>query len=143
MLTAATLAQPISGTSNVDLRQVKILSRDDWARIQNQLHRKEIEAERRRSAKEKREELRNRSKELVKTWPNTLLGARQKKLEDRAKRLAEEEEERVKQDIEEAEYQAERRKEMINQAKTQQYYQTDRVKGFHVSYKLLVFFVYG
>ena len=36
-------------------------------------------------------------------------------------------------DIEEAKYQAQKRKEAIDRAKTQQYYQTDRVKGFHVS----------
>ncbi|XP_043931429.1 coiled-coil domain-containing protein 173 isoform X2 [Protopterus annectens] len=42
-----------------------------------------------------------------------------------------EEEERKKTDLEEAQYQAEKRKEAIEKAKTLQYYQTDRVKGFH------------
>ena len=41
-------------------------------------------------------------------------------------------EERVKLDIEEAKLQAEKRKEAIERAKTLQYYQTDRVKEFHV-----------
>lgn len=44
-----------------------------------------------------------------------------------------EEEERIAVDIEEAKFQAAQRKEAIDKAKTQQYYQTDRVKGFHVS----------
>lgn len=35
-------------------------------------------------------------------------------------------------DKEEAEYQERKRKEAIEKAKTQLYYQTDRVKGFHV-----------
>ena len=51
-------------------------------------------------------------------------------------------------DIEEAKYQAQNRKEAIEKAKTQQYYETDRVKGFHVCifYKLklssaIIFFI--
>lgn len=36
-------------------------------------------------------------------------------------------------DIEEAKYQAQKRKEAIERAKTLQYYKTDRVKGYHVS----------
>lgn len=59
-------------------------------------------------------------------------GQRQQKLEARQLREEREEEERKLKDIEEAKYQAERRKEAIDRAKTQQYYQTDRVKGFHV-----------
>ena len=41
-------------------------------------------------------------------------------------------EEKVKIDIEEAKHQAQKRKEAIERAKTLQYYQTDRVKTFHV-----------
>ena len=43
-------------------------------------------------------------------------------------------EERKKIDIEEAKIQAQKRKEAIERAKQQQYYETDRVKGFHVSF---------
>jgi len=60
-------------------------------------------------------------------------GQRQKRLEERQKRLEREEEERKKIDIEEALFQAEKRKAAIEKAKLQQYYQTDRVKGLHVS----------
>lgn len=49
-------------------------------------------------------------------------------------REAKEEEERQAIDIEEAKFQAQQRKDAIDKAKTQQYYQTDRVKGFHVSF---------
>ena len=59
-------------------------------------------------------------------------GQRQKKLESKKIREKVEEEERRKLDIEEAKYQAEKRKEAIVKAKAQLYYQTDRVKGFHV-----------
>lgn len=41
--------------------------------------------------------------------------------------------ERVKIDLEEAKYQADKRKAAIERAKTLLYYQTDRVKQFHVS----------
>jgi hypothetical protein len=61
-----------------------------------------------------------------------LQGQRQKKLEDRRIRLEKEEEERKKIDIEEAKIQAEQRKAALEKAKLQQYYQTDRVKAFHV-----------
>ena len=54
-------------------------------------------------------------------------------MEARDIREAKEEEERKLIDIEEAQFQATKRKEAIERAKTQQYYQTDRVKGFHVS----------
>ena len=60
-------------------------------------------------------------------------GQRLKKLEARAIREEKEEAERVQVDIGEAKFQAQRRKEAIEKAKTLQYYQTDRVKGFHVS----------
>jgi hypothetical protein len=63
-------------------------------------------------------------------------GQRQKKLEDRRLRLEKEEEERKKIDIEEALIQAEKRKAAIEKAKVQQYYQTDRVKAFHVCKKI-------
>lgn len=67
-----------------------------------------------------------------KTLIFSLQGQRQKKLEAKKIREAIEEEERKLLDIEEAKYQAQIRKEAIEKAKTQQYYQTDRVKGFHV-----------
>lgn len=42
--------------------------------------------------------------------------------------------ERTRIDVEEAKLQARERKEAIERAKKLQYYETDRVKGFHVSY---------
>ena len=50
--------------------------------------------------------------------------------------LCKSQEERVKVDIEEAKFQAAKRKEAIERAKTLLYYQTDRVKKFHVSHYL-------
>ncbi|XP_071108770.1 cilia- and flagella- associated protein 210-like [Haliotis cracherodii] len=117
--------------SGADLRQVTVLSKTDWERIQRELNRRQIEEDRIRRITEEREEQRNRSKEVVKNWGNTIAGQRQRKLEARKIRERREEEERVKVDLEEAQYQAAQRREAIEKAKTQQYYQTDRVKAFH------------
>ncbi|XP_052422203.1 cilia- and flagella- associated protein 210-like [Carassius gibelio] len=114
-----------------DLRQMVVLSKSEWQRVQdsvngvNQRNRSEI------AAAQEREALHMRSREQVKHWTNTIAGQRQKKLEAKKFREAIEEEERKQIDIEEAKYQAQIRKEAIEKAKAQQYYQTDRVKGFH------------
>ena len=65
-------------------------------------------------------------------------GQRQRKLEARKQREEKEETERLQIDIEEAKYQAAQRRAAIDKAKTQQYYQTDRVKSFHVSKSIKV-----
>lgn len=66
-------------------------------------------------------------------------GQRQKKLEAKKIRDDIEEEEKKQMDLEEAKFQELKRKEAIERAKTMQYYQIDRVKGFHVS--ILIFLV--
>lgn len=68
----------------------------------------------------------------------SLQGTRTRKLEARKLREQKEEEEKQAIDLEEAKYQAQKRKEAIEKAKTQQYYQTDRVKNFHVSQSLSI-----
>lgn len=60
-------------------------------------------------------------------------GQRQKKLEAKKIREQIEEEKRKLIDIEEAKYREQKKKEAIEKARTQLYYQTDRVKGLHVS----------
>lgn len=59
-------------------------------------------------------------------------GQRQKKLEAKKIRDDIEEEKRKQIDREEAEYQAQKRKEALQKAKTQLYYQSDHVRGLHV-----------
>jgi len=122
---------PHEGMPQPDLRQVTILSKADWERIQTQLHRKQIEEERLRKIREENDDRKKRSKDIVQHWGNTIAGQRQRKLEARKLREQKEEEEKKQMDIEEAMYQSQLRKEAIDKAKTQQYYQTDRVKGFH------------
>ena len=55
-----------------DLRQVTILSKGDWNRIQAQLDSSAREAERIRAEQEEKELLKQRSDNLVKNWSNTI-----------------------------------------------------------------------
>lgn len=59
-------------------------------------------------------------------------GQRQRKLEAKKIREQIEEEKRKLIDIEEAKYKEQKRKEAVEKARTQLYYQSDRVKGLHV-----------
>ncbi|XP_023142157.2 cilia- and flagella- associated protein 210 isoform X2 [Amphiprion ocellaris] len=114
-----------------DLRQVTVLRKAELQRIQDRPSRLKKEKERVREAAEQREALHQQSKEVVKLWSNTITGQRQKKLEAKMIREQIEEEKRKLMDIEEAKYKEQKQKEIIERAKTQQYYQTDRVKGLH------------
>ncbi|GAA6231206.1 coiled-coil domain-containing protein 173 isoform X2 [Lates japonicus] len=114
-----------------DLQKVTVLSKAEWLRIQDELNGVNKDKERMREAANQREALHLQSKEVVKLWSNTIAGQRQKKLE--AKKIREQIEEEKKKliDKEEAKYQEQKRKEAIEKAKTQLYYQTDQVKGLH------------
>lgn len=145
-----------------DLRQVTVLTKADWLRIQDELNRVNRDKESMREAANQREALHLQSTEVVKLWSNTIAvsclylicflkfrcackvkqhtvclhsskGQRQKKLEAKKIREQIEEEKRKLTDKEEAKYQEQKRKEAIEKAKSQLYYQTDRVKGLHVS----------
>jgi len=115
----------------IDASKVAVLQPRDWQRIQNNLSKFNREAQNYEAQKKDRESLHAASKELVKHWENTIEGQRLKKLQSRKLREEQEELDRQKIDIEEAKLQAKQRKEAIDCAKKLQYYETDRVKGFH------------
>lgn len=119
-----------------DLRQVKVLRREEFNRINDQLYAKERERRLFAEKQLEKQRLLTESKELVKNWPNTLIGERQKKLQAKKLREKEEEKQRALNDIEEEKFQAQRRKEAIEKAKTKQYFQSDRVKCFHSAFLL-------
>ncbi|XP_056145786.1 cilia- and flagella- associated protein 210 [Lampris incognitus] len=136
ILTSVSLSGPSAEedkwpTQAPDLRQVTVLPRAEWLRIQDSLNRVDRFRDTIREAAQQREALHLRSKEMVKFWSNTIAGQRQKKLE--AKKIQEETEEEKRKliDIEEAKFQEQMRKEAIEKAKAQLFYQTDRVKGLH------------
>ncbi|XP_043987391.1 coiled-coil domain-containing protein 173 isoform X3 [Gambusia affinis] len=89
------------------------------------------EKERLREAAKRREALHLQSKEIVKLWPDTIAGQRQKKLEAKKIREETEEEKRKEMAAEEARYKEEEQKEALTKARTQLYYQNDRVKGLN------------
>ncbi|CAB1435023.1 unnamed protein product [Pleuronectes platessa] len=114
-----------------DLRQVTVLTKAEWQRIQNEVKQGERDKESMREAENQRKALHLKSKQMVKEWPDTIANQRQKKLEAKKIREQIEEEKRKQLDIEEAEYNDQQRKEAVVKAKTQLYYQTDQIKGLH------------
>ncbi|CAH8848499.1 unnamed protein product [Trichobilharzia szidati] len=115
----------------MDIRRVKLISQPEWERLKSHLDMDSIEAAKIEEKKAQIEKIKAQSKEMVKNWTNTFLGARQKKLEDRANRIAEEEKAKLAIDREEEKFQAEQRKKAIEKAKLQLYYETDRVRNLH------------
>ncbi|XP_005815899.1 coiled-coil domain-containing protein 173 isoform X2 [Xiphophorus maculatus] len=113
------------------LRKITILSQTGWHRIQDEMNGVDKEKERLREAAKHREALHLQSKEIVKRWPDTIVGQRQKKLEAKKIREEMEEEKRKEMAAEEARYKEEEQKEALTKARTQLYYQNDRVKGLN------------
>ncbi|XP_069838944.1 cilia- and flagella- associated protein 210 [Dendropsophus ebraccatus] len=119
-----------AGTA-VDLREVAVLPRAEWERITSHANSLEKEARKLYEERKEREALHLRSKELVKNWTNTLSGLRKEKLQAKKLREEREEEEKKRMDLEEAQYQAEKRRQAIENARVKQYNQNDKVKTFH------------
>ncbi|XP_009693055.1 PREDICTED: coiled-coil domain-containing protein 173, partial [Cariama cristata] len=117
--------------NEVDLHQVIVFPKAEWERIQDNLGSTTREAARILAEKKEREEMHLRSKAAVKDWPNTIMGLAQRKLKAKKLREEREKEERKLLDLEEEQFQAAKRKEAIDHAKTYLYYQNERVKGLH------------
>ncbi|NXE46473.1 CC173 protein, partial [Casuarius casuarius] len=117
--------------NDVDLHQVIVLPKAEWERIQDNLGSTTREAARILAERKERKEMHLRSKAAVKDWPNTIMGLAQRKLKAKKLSAEKEEEERRLIDLEEAQFQAAKRKEAIDQARTYQYYKNERVKGLH------------
>ena len=69
----------------------------------------------------------------VKNWPNTIQALRKKKDDARFERFQKEEEERRRIDLEEAQYQAQVKREILSKANKQIYETNDRVKSFQTA----------
>ncbi|XP_077773301.1 cilia- and flagella- associated protein 210 isoform X4 [Podarcis muralis] len=115
----------------VDLRQITILPKKEWERIHDSLTAPAREAARIRAERKERKDLHLKSQALVKNWHNTIAGMAQAKLKAKKERQERDEEEKRKVDLEEAKYEAQKRKEAVAQSKLYQYYQNERVKDFH------------
>lgn len=114
-----------------DLRQVKILRRCEYDRLQNNLHSRKLAEEKAKLERMEKEREYKEYKELVKGWPNTIIGERKRKLQAKKLREEAEEQRRVEIDLEEAKYLSQKRKETIEKAKMKQFHNTDRLKHFH------------
>lgn len=114
-----------------DLRKMCIITKTDLNRIHENLNRRQREKDAIQNEIQRKQELAARSAQITKNWPNTIAGARERKLE--IKRLREEEEEQRRKllDVEEEKLAAERRREQIEKAKQLKYYETDRIRTFH------------
>lgn len=82
------------------------------------------------SAYSQKQELQEKSQARVKNWPNTIQALRKKKDDARFEKFQKEEEERRKIDEEEAKYQAEIKRAILEKANKQIYETQDRVKKF-------------
>ncbi|CAH2305720.1 Hypothetical predicted protein [Pelobates cultripes] len=124
-------AEEHSENKRIDLRQITVLPKSEWERILNNTNPFENEARQVFEDKKEREEMHLRSKELTKNWKNTISDLKHKPLQIRKQRKEKEEEEKRIIDLEEAQFQAEQRKEAIEKAKIQLFYENDRIKTFH------------
>lgn len=120
--------QPISSR---DLKGTTRVTTNELQRIKDSITRFEREAAAREEEMAERLMMKEVSKEMAATWPNTLAGLHQQKISKIKEKERIAEEERREVDLEEAKFQAEKRKKLLEEARKLQYWQTDRVKGFH------------
>ncbi|TRZ27000.1 hypothetical protein HGM15179_000045 [Zosterops borbonicus] len=109
-----------------DLRQVIIFPRAEWERIQGSIREATHIDE-----KKEQEEVHLDSKAAEKEARNATLNLIKEKLQAKKLREEKEEEERKLLDLEEAKFQAGKRKEVIDRTKTYLRYQEDRMRHFH------------
>ncbi|NXU12534.1 CC173 protein, partial [Pardalotus punctatus] len=110
--------------NEADLRQITVLSKAEWERIQGST-REPAEIN------EKKEQEKVGSKAAGKDPPNATMSLTQQKLLAKALREEKKEEERKLLDLEEAQFQAAKRKEIIERAKTYLRYQGDKMRQLH------------
>ncbi|NXY02811.1 CC173 protein, partial [Pteruthius melanotis] len=111
--------------NEADLRQVIVFPKAEWERIQGSTR------EAAHINKKEQEEVHSDSKAAGKDPPNATLSLIQQKLQAKKLREEKEEEERKLIDLEEAQFQAAKRKEVIDRVKTYLCYQDDRIRQFH------------
>ncbi|NXM98656.1 CC173 protein, partial [Sylvia borin] len=112
--------------NDADLRQVIIFPRAEWERIQGSIREATHIDE-----KKEQEEVHLDSKAAEKEARNATLNLIKQKLQAKKLRDEKEEEERKLLDLEEAKFQAAKRKEVIDRTKTYLCYQDDRMRQFH------------
>ncbi|CDW72209.1 UNKNOWN [Stylonychia lemnae] len=111
-------------------KNTAVVTFDDLQRIKEQCALIPQESEMLLRQKE-REELKQKSQARVKNWPNTISAMRQKREDEKIKRLYDEEMERRKVDEIETQLQQEKRIQAIESANKKLHDNQDQVKAFH------------
>lgn len=128
----------------VNLQEVTIIPHNEWERIRGSLDKLTREAAALRAERTAKRRMHTQSQNLVKHWTNTYAGMKEQKLKAKQKRGEELEAERQILDVEEELHKEGERKKAIESAKQYQFYQTERVKSFHVlsGFSSLYIYVY-
>ena len=117
-----------------DDKNTTVITIDDLQRLREQCGlngaRSEMELDREQREQD-RADLKQRSRVRVQNWPNTIENLRSKRIEDRYKKLEEEELERRRIDAEEDVYNQQKRMQAIEMANKKMHDQQDKVKAFH------------
>lgn len=120
----------VEGLRNID--PVLILPEVELHRMtSNSLQQKKLDSERALLLAQEKEDLKQKTKDTVKQWNNTIEGNRIRKLERRKIQAELDEHERQKLDAEEEEHRNNEREKALTRAEQLLYYQVGRVKHLH------------
>jgi len=114
---------------NMTAKNTAVLTLDEFKKMRDRTRIGALDEETEIRQMEK-QELKERSDARVHNWPNTIQALRKKRDDVRYENFKKDEEERRKIDIDEAQYQAGVKREILGQANKQLYEATDRVKSF-------------
>jgi len=115
--------------SSQTMQQTGILTLTEYKQMRDRIQTDSLTEEQQRKLQE-RKTLKEISDAKVKNWPNTVQNNRKKKDDARYEKFQQQEEERRKIDVEEANYKAAVKQEIIGKANKQIYEANDRVKAF-------------
>ncbi|KAI6659377.1 coiled-coil domain-containing protein [Oopsacas minuta] len=113
-------------------QKILILPEHELRRMTNSsLEQRKRKTELAKRRQEEKEALKQKARDIVKKWDNTIEGNRLRKLEARRIQAEKDELERQRLDAEEEKYRSEEKKVVLEKANQLRYFQTDRVKHLH------------
>jgi len=114
---------------NMTAKNTAVLTLDEFKKMRDRTQIRPVDEETEIRQME-RQEIKERSDARVQNWPNTIQALRKKRDDVRFENFKKDEEERRRIDLDEAQYQAGVKREILGQANKQLYEATDRVKSF-------------
>jgi hypothetical protein len=115
--------------ANMTAKNTAVLSLDEFKKMRDRTQIRHVDEETEIRQME-RQEIKERSDARVHNWPNTIQALRKKRDDVKFENFKKDEEERRRIDLDEAQYQAGVKREILGQANKQLYEGTDRVKSF-------------